>query len=125
MKRFFILVIVLGLFAIHLNAQEEVFPGADETRIITLINLSWDDTTYTVKLDEEIGIESTGKITLIQLHPTEKVLGVFNKGDQIDVSVMPFRAYMLLATTEKYDEPAIKGADYRVLKNVDGQPVEI
>ena len=99
--------------------------GDDKTRIITLRNLSWNDTTYPVKLDEEIGIESRGKITLIQLHPTEKVLGVFNKGDQIDVSVMPFRAYMLLATTEKYDEPAIKGADYRVIRHVDGQPVEI
>ncbi len=52
-------------------------------------------------------------------------MGVFKKGDKIDIDVMPFRACMLLATTQKYDEPAIHGTDYRVLKNADGQAVEI
>lgn len=99
--------------------------GDNETRIVTLRNLSWYDHTYTVKLDEEIGMESDGKITLLQLHPTEKVIGTFNKGDEVMIDVHPFRACMLLATTQKYDEPALEGADYRVLKNVDGQAVEI
>jgi hypothetical protein len=99
--------------------------GDKNTRIITLRNLNWNATSYTVKLDEEIGIESDGKITLIQLHPTEKVLGTFDKGEEVSVEVLPFRACMFLMTTDKYDEPAIKGADYQVIKNVDGQPIEI
>lgn len=99
--------------------------GDKNTRIVTLRNLNWTSDSYTIKLDKEIGIESKGKITLVQLHPSEKVLGTFNAGDVVNVEVMPFRACMLLATTEKYDEPALRGVDYQVVKNVEGQPVEI
>ena len=99
--------------------------GDKDTRIITLRNLNWTTDSYTVKLNEEIGIKSDGKITLVQLHPVEKVLGTFNKGDQINVEVLPFRACMLLATTQNYDEPAVIGTDYQLIKNVEGQPVEI
>jgi hypothetical protein len=99
--------------------------GDENTRVVTLRNLKWTSESYTVKLDEEIGIEADKKVTLIQLHPTEKVLGIFNKGDKVVVEVMPFRACMLLATTQNYDEPSLTGTDYRVIKNVDGQPVEI
>ena len=99
--------------------------GDESTRILTLRNLTWDYDSYTIKLDEEIGIESNGKITLVQLHPTEKVLGTFKKGDQVSVEVSPFRACMLLATTQKYDESAVTGADFWVVKNVDGQAIEI
>jgi hypothetical protein len=99
--------------------------GNKNTRIVTLRNLNWTSESYTIKLDEEIGIEPDGKITLVQLHPSEKVLGTFNKGDQVSVEVMPFRACMLLATTQNYDEPSIIGADFQVVKNVPGQAIEI
>jgi hypothetical protein len=32
---------------------------------------------------------------------------------------------MLLVTSEKYDEPALTGSDFQVIKNVNGQPVKI
>lgn len=99
--------------------------GDDKTRILTLRNLNWNAKPYTINLGEEIGIESNEKITLMQLHPTEKLLGTFKKGDQVNVEVAPFRASMLLATTEKYTDPAIRGADYQVIKNIDGKPIEI
>lgn len=99
--------------------------GDDNTRLVTLRNLSWNTESYTIKLDEEIGIDSDEKITLMQLHPTEKVLGTFKKGDEVTVEVAPYRAYMLIATTENYADPAIKGSDFRVIKAVDGKPVEI
>ncbi len=99
--------------------------GDKNTQIVTLRNLKWTTETYSIKLDEEIGIESNKKITVVQLHPSEKVLGTFKKGEIIKVEVQPFRAFMLLATTEKYNEPAIEGADFSVIKNVEGQPVEI
>lgn len=99
--------------------------GDKITRLITLRNLKWTTESYTVKLDEEIGIESNGKITLVQLHPTEKVLGTFSRGDQVTIDVLPFRASMLLATSGKYDEPAIIGSDFQVIKNMEGKPVEI
>lgn len=99
--------------------------GDDETRLITLRNLSWNETRYTIQLDEEIGLKNGDKVTLVQLHPTEKVIGTFTQGDQVAVPVSPFRASMLLVTTAKYDEPAINGVDYRVIRNIEGAPVEV
>jgi len=99
--------------------------GDKNTRVVTLRNLKWTSDSYTVKLDEEIGIESDGEITLVQLHPSEKVLGTFKKGDKVSVEVLPFRANMLLATTQSYDEPSVIGADFQVVKNVTGQAIEI
>ncbi len=99
--------------------------GGKNTRFLTMRNLSWTPASYTIKLDKEIGIESNGKITLVQLHPTEKILGTYQSGEKVIVEVEPFRACMLLATTGNYDEPAIKGSDFRVVKNVAGQAVEI
>ncbi len=99
--------------------------GNKNTRIITLRNLQWTTETYTVKLDEEIGMEANEEITLIQLHPSEKILGTYKKGETVEVEVQPFRACMLLATTENYDEPAVKGANFRVIKNLAGHPIEL
>ncbi|MBI9061019.1 MAG: hypothetical protein JEZ14_03485 [Marinilabiliaceae bacterium] len=99
--------------------------GDEATRIITLRNLEWNESTYTVRLDDEIGLSAGDKVTLVQLHPTEKLIGTFEKGEKVTIPVAPFRANMLLATTKKYDEPAIHGADYKVIRNVAGQAVEI
>ncbi|MBT8038408.1 MAG: hypothetical protein KJO21_12780 [Verrucomicrobiae bacterium] len=99
--------------------------GDEKTRLVTLRNLNWESQSYPIRLDEEIGIESKGKVTLLQLHPTEKVLGTFNPGEVVNVEVLPFRASMLLATTDRYTDPVIQGADFEVTKNVAGKPVEI
>ena len=99
--------------------------GSKSTRMVTLRNLNWESTSYKIKLDDEIGLESKGKVTLLQLHPTEKVLGTFDRGAVVDVEVSPFRACMLLATTEKYSDPVVKGVDFEVIKDVAGKPVEI
>ncbi|WP_439181948.1 hypothetical protein [Carboxylicivirga taeanensis] len=99
--------------------------GDEQTRIITLRNLSWNETSYTIRLDDEIGLKDGEKVTLVQLHPTEKVIGTFKKGQETSITVAPFRASMLLATSAGYDEPAIVGADYRVIRNVEGSPIEI
>lgn len=99
--------------------------GSKSTRMVTLRNLNWESTSYKIKLDAEIGLESKGKVTLIQLHPTEKVLGTFDQGEVVDVEVSPFRACMVLATTEKYSDPVVNGVDFEVIKDVAGKPVEI
>ena len=118
-------ILVNGMVLPETYGPDAVSRGDSKTRFVTLRNLTWVEHTYAVKLDEEIGIGSDGKITLIQLHPTEKVIGTFNKGDKVMIDVDPFRSCLLIATTQDYDEPAIIGADYRVLKNLEGQPVEI
>jgi len=99
--------------------------GNENTRLITLRNLSWEKATYTIRLNEEIGLSNKSKIEVRQFHPTEKVFGNFDFGEELNVEVDPFRSCLLIVSTTPIDEPAITGTNYNVLKNVDGQPVEI
>ncbi|RUT79593.1 hypothetical protein DLK05_02565 [Ancylomarina longa] len=99
--------------------------GDDNTRLITLRNLTWKPIIYTVKLDQEIGLESEGKIQLRQFHPTERILGSFNNGDEVSIQVAPFRTCLLMATTKNCDEPGLTGCDYEVVQNISGKPVLI
>lgn len=99
--------------------------GDGDTRILTFRNLDWDDKSLTVSLNEEIGLDKKNEITLVQLHPTEKMIGKFNYGDKVIIEVAPFRSYMLLVTNKMYDEPSVDGINYRVVKDVSGMPKEI
>jgi len=118
-------ILITGKVLPESYGPKAVTRGNKSTRMVTLRNLTWNSTSYKIKLDEEIGLESKGKVTLVQLHPTEKVLGTFEQGEVIDVEVLPFRACMVLATTEAYTDPVIQGVDFEVVKNVTGKPVEI
>jgi hypothetical protein len=55
-------------------------------------------------------------------HPTERIIGTFNKGDIVDVQVLPFRSCLLLATS-KPTEFGIRGCDYEVIRDIPGKPV--
>ena len=99
--------------------------GDESTRLLSLRNLTWESATYTIKLDEEIGLEKGKRVSLIQLHPTEKVIGTYRIGDEVPVDVLPFRSCLLVATTDGFYEPAISGADYNVIRNIPDAPVEI
>ena len=99
--------------------------GNGKTQILSLRNLNWEKATYSIKLNEEIGLNTDGDITLIQLHPTEKLIGTFSKGESIPVDVLPFRSGLFLATTEKYEAPLIAGANFQTIKNVSDAPTEM
>ncbi|MCG8377079.1 MAG: hypothetical protein MI702_11410, partial [Chlorobiales bacterium] len=118
-------ILVNGMELPESYGPHAVSRGDDRTRMLTLRNLDWNETSYTIQLDEEIGLKEGENITLVQLHPTEKVIGTFKQGEKVSVPVLPFRASMLLATSEEYDEPAVKGVDYKVIRNVEGAPVEL
>jgi hypothetical protein len=99
--------------------------GDGTTRLITLRNLGWEPVTYSVPLDESIGLETGGRVHCRRFHPTERILGDFRKGESIEVEVAPYRSCLLLVTTEACDEPGVLGSDYEVLKNVSGEPVAL
>ena len=99
--------------------------GDENTRLITLRNLNWENASYTINLSEEIGIIDNGQIEVRQFHPVEKVLGSFEFGEQLKVEVDPFRSCLLIVSSTPIDEPAILGTEYKVLKHVEGQSVEI
>ena len=105
--------------------KSAVSRGDDQTRLITLRNLTWEPITYTIKLDQEIGLHTRDKIEVRQYHPTEKILGSFQKGSEIEVEVAPYRSCLIMATAKPCDEPGIIGSDYEVVQNVSGKPVII
>jgi len=99
--------------------------GSKDTRLITLRNLTWEECSYSITLNEEIGLSKKGKIELRQYHPTEKVFGRYNYGQTVEVKVDPFRSCLIIASSKEIDEPGIIGAEYQVIKNVAGEAVEI
>jgi len=114
---------------IHASALPEatygpnaVSRGDDKTRLITLRNLTWEPVTYKVSLGEEIGLKTADQVELRQFHPTEKLLGSHRYGDVQTVTVQPFRACLLLATTSPSAEIGVSGCDFEVVRDKEDRP---
>ena len=99
--------------------------GDDETRLITLRNLSWQPLHVTVKLDESIGLKRTGNVEVLQYHPVEKFLGTFKSGSEVVVTVLPFRTSLIKLSTRPNPEFVLNGSAYQVIKNISDKPVQV
>jgi len=99
--------------------------GDGSVRLITLRNLTWECVTYSIPLDEAVGLTDKAQVHCRQFHPTERILGNFSHGSSVNVEVAPFRSCLLLVTTQGCEEPGVKGCDYEVVRNVIGKPVLI
>jgi hypothetical protein len=96
--------------------------GDGQTRFLTLRNLTWLPVKYKVMLDSSIGLGGSGPVELRQFHPTERILGQFAFGSQVEVEVLPFRACLVAASTKPMDELGVSGCDYAVVRDVPGKP---
>lgn len=99
--------------------------GDDSTRIVVLRNPTWEPMTYTIPLDETIGLKSTKPIDVRRLHVSEKWLGKYKQGDKVKVEVLPFRACLVLATSQPSKELGIQGCTYEVIRDMPGKPAII
>ena len=99
--------------------------GDGSTRFITLRNLTWNPVRYKVKLDASIGLTAEGNIELRRLHPSERILGRYKPGAEIDVEVLPFRSCLLMAATKPASEIAVFGCDYELVRDIPVKPVII
>lgn len=99
--------------------------GDDKTRLLTLRNLSWQSAVRTITLNEEIGLSKGQWVEVRQYHPTEKRVGTYRYGDQIEITIPSYRALLLMATTDPKQETGVVGLDYQVVKDVAGQDVEL
>lgn len=106
--------------------KNAVSRGNDKTRLITLRNLTWEPITYKIALDSTIGLNSTVKREVRLLHPYEEIIGKdLASNGSVEVTVHPFRAVLVLVSTDKISEPSLEKGAYQVVKNVAGKPVEI
>ncbi len=100
--------------------------GDAKTRLITLRNLTWEPATYQVSLGKEIGLTDQAPREVRLLHPYEEILGKKIAADgSLEVTVHPFRAALLLVTTEPCPEPSLEKGPYRVVRNIPGADLEI
>lgn len=100
--------------------------GNQSHRFLTTGNNSWEKKTITISLDSECGLETTGKIILIQRHPTEKVIGIYKSGDKVKIVLMPFRAHLfeLAAMEEAY--PVLLNCEYEMIQeDENGIPLKV
>ncbi|MHA1717765.1 MAG: discoidin domain-containing protein [Promethearchaeota archaeon] len=102
--------------------------GDGETRFITLLNLEWVHESYTITLSEEIGLKNTTETLLVhQIHPTERVIGEFHYGDDVSITVPPFRSCLIIIATKNSAiwerEILIHGIDYEVIKDHPDKPL--
>jgi hypothetical protein len=103
--------------------KHAVSRGDGKTRLVTLRNLTWEPITYTVALDESIGLKDNEPREARLFHPYEEILGtMLTAKDTVKITVYPFRAALLLVTTAGCDEPSLPNGPYRVVKNVKGKP---
>lgn len=106
--------------------ENAVSRGNEKTRLITLRNLTWEPVTHKIALDESVGLSSDGKREVRLLHPYEEIIGKdLSSKDSVEVTVYPFRAVLVIASTEPITEPSIEKGAYQVVKNVKGQATEI
>ncbi len=100
--------------------------GDANTRLITLRNLTWEPVTHSIPLDATLGMaDSAMPVHVRRFHPHERFYGDFAYGQSVDVEVPPFRSLLVLVTTEPVEEPAVRGCDFDVIRNVPGRPLEI
>lgn len=100
--------------------------GDDQTRLITLRNLTWEPVVYHVALDSSIGLTAEGGREVRLFHPYEEVLGRDLTADRtVPVTVHPFRAALLFVSTLGCDEPALESGPFHVIRNVGDAPVEV
>ncbi|MGM9511254.1 hypothetical protein ACS5NO_26185 [Larkinella sp. GY13] len=96
--------------------------GNATTRFITLRNLGWTSETRAIRCDRSIGLEPAPRYTVKQIHPTEKVIGVFEYGKQVPVEVQPFRSALFTITAEDTDF-SVTGIDYKIINDQPGKPL--
>lgn len=99
--------------------------GNESTRLITLRNLTWEPVTRRVKLDASIGFTGHGSVEVRQFHPSERILGTFKPGDEVEVVVQPFRSCLLLVDSQKTGGVGLNGSNYEVVRDVPGKDVII
>ena len=102
---------------------DAVSRGDDAVRFLVLKNSGWNPVSYSIVLDESIGLKKADWVDLRRFHPSEHVLGRFPWGATVEVEVLAFGACLLMATTEPSSEIAVQGCDYEVVRDTPGKPV--
>ena len=99
--------------------EHSVSRGDENTRFITLRNLSWETRNFKITLDGSIGLKDNGRKVKARLyHPCIEDRGDYSFGSSVEISVEPFRVALVKLTnvTEK-DKVLLSGVPYRIIND--------
>jgi hypothetical protein len=99
--------------------SKAVSRGNEETRLITLRNLSWDQKFFRLNISKEIGLDRKQKYEVRVLHPVERIIGDFNPGETCPVELAPFRSALILVTPAGEGGLGMKGTDYEIVRDAE------
>ena len=120
-------ILVDGLVLPHTYGETPVSRGTGNHRFITTGNPGWTPRRISVKLDGEIGLSDNGeKIALIQRHPTEKLIGIYDFGATMETDLMPFRAHLFEVAAVSEALPVLENCEYEMIReDAEGNPLEV
>jgi hypothetical protein len=99
--------------------------GDDLTRFITLRNLTWEEKTIRLTIDESIGLDTKRDVEVRRFHPSERMIGRYARGSRIPVKVEPFRSCLIMVSARPVEELGVTGCDYEVIRDVPGKPAKL
>ncbi|GAH04530.1 unnamed protein product, partial [marine sediment metagenome] len=105
--------------------EKAVSRGDSNTRLITLRNLTWEQSAIRVNVGEETGLSNDIIYQARLLHPVERILGTFKKGESFTVPVDPFRSALILICPDGNGGIGIKGCDYEIIQDIPDKPLRI
>lgn len=108
-------ILVDGILLPEQYGPSSVSRGNGKTQFITTGNPSWSRGKVTLNLNREIGLERCGKVMVSTHHPYEKLVGIFEYGDRVDVEIPAFRACLIEVSAVECARPMLTGCEYEVL----------
>ncbi|MBI1336293.1 MAG: hypothetical protein GC164_04955 [Phycisphaera sp.] len=105
--------------------RDAVSRGDGHTRFVSLRNLTWEPITIPVKLDETIGLTKADHARVRRMFPLERVLGEYAWGQTMEVTVDPFRACLVMVTTQGSSEIGFHGCDGQIIRDKPGESAEL
>ena len=120
-------ILVDGIVLPASYGDNPVSRGSGSHRFLATGHHGWTPLKIRIALNEEIGLEPTGeKIALIERHPAESLVGIYDYGDTVERELLPFRThlYEIAPVGEAY--PVLENCAYRVIREDEaGRPTEI
>ncbi|MBQ3901279.1 MAG: hypothetical protein II736_06095 [Clostridia bacterium] len=118
-------ILVDGMLLPESYGPNAVARGDGKRRFIVTGNDSWESRTVTLKLDEEIGLQSCDRVVVKMIHPYEEFVCVKNYGECVAVRLAPFRAALIEVTDASVAEPVLTGCRYNGIPRPEGGKREV
>ena len=118
-------ILVNGMELPDFKGASTVVRGDGKRRFLTTGNATWEMQTYSVTLDESVGLEPCGSVSVVLRHPYVQFRGEFQYGETVEIPMAPFRAYLIEICDSAVCDDEPMDCMYQVIRSKDGVNQEI